>query len=54
MLQLLRFLIFGMPCKHDWELEQSMTPWTNNQKFLYCCKKCGKMKKVKMKIMDII
>jgi hypothetical protein len=50
MLQLLRFLIFGKPCKHEWKLEQEMKPWNNDQRFLYSCKKCGKMKKVKMKI----
>lgn len=50
MLQLLRFLIFGKECKHDWKLEQAMKPWSNDQKFLYSCKKCGKMKIVKMHI----
>lgn len=38
MLQLLRFLIFGKECNHDWKLEQSMEPWSNDQRFLYSCK----------------
>lgn len=50
MIQLLKFLIFGRQCKHEWKLEHKMEPWDNNKLFLYSCQKCGKMKKVQMKI----
>ena len=52
MIQLIRFLIFGKQCKHKWELLESMTPYTNDQRFLYACKECGKMKKIKLVITD--
>lgn len=50
MLQLLRWLIFGKQCKHKWEHESSITPYVNDKKYLYICKECGKMKKVRLKI----
>ena len=52
MLQLIRFLIFGKKCKHEWKIEQDMKPFRNIQIVLYSCKKCGKMKKVKMDLTD--
>jgi hypothetical protein len=47
MLQLLRYLIFGKQCQHQWKLEKEMKPFTNVGMYLYSCQKCGKMKKVK-------
>jgi len=50
MLQLIRFLIFGKQCAHDWQLLESMEPFSNHCLYLYKCSKCGKMKKQRMKI----
>lgn len=52
MLELLRFLIFGKRCLHEWKLEQSMEAYTNCYKYLYICQKCGKMKKTTLYIRD--
>ena len=52
MLQLLKYLIFGKQCNHDWELKQSMEPFTNKAYYLYVCKKCGKFKKIKLHIIS--
>lgn len=53
MLQLFRFLIFGKQCFHQWELEVAMEPWNNDKRYLYICKKCGKFKKVRLRIVNI-
>jgi len=50
MLQLLRFLLFGKRCDHEWKCDKSMQPFRNVERHLYICKKCGKMKNVKLKI----
>lgn len=50
MLQLLRFLIFGKRCNHDWVLDHEMKPFSNAHKYIYICKKCGKIKKVRLNI----
>lgn len=54
MLQLLRFLIFGTRCKHQWELAEKLTPFDNDHQSLYICKECGKMKKVNLKVQNVI
>lgn len=50
MLKLLKWLIFGKPCPHQWKLDQSMTPYRNSHKYVYICQKCGKIKVVKCEI----
>ena len=50
MLQLLRFLIFGKRCNHEWKLEKSLEPFNNHELHLYICQECGRMKKVRLRI----
>ena len=50
MLQLLKFLILGKQCQHDWKLMQSMEPFNNHCQYLYCCTKCGKIIKRELRI----
>jgi len=46
MLQLIKFLIFGKQCQHDWYCDKSMIPYKYAEKHIYICKKCGKIKVV--------
>lgn len=48
MLQLLRYLIFGKQCQHQWKHDREMKPFSNKEKHIYICQKCGKIKTVKM------
>lgn len=50
MIQLIKWLIFGNQCKHDWKLDQEMKPYSNAHRYLYICRKCGKIKVVKVQI----
>jgi hypothetical protein len=50
MLQLLRYLIFGKECKHEWKCDKSLTPYINSEKHIYICQKCGKIKVVSLRI----
>lgn len=50
MLQLLRLLIFGKRCNHEWKCDKTMKAFSNAEKHLYICQKCGRMKKVTMEI----
>ena len=48
MIWLIKFLIFGPQCKHAWKELDSIKPFSNEQKFIYCCEKCGKIKKTSL------
>jgi hypothetical protein len=54
MLWLIKILIFGKMCNHDWILLQKMEPWSNHCLYLYKCSKCGKITKKKLLIRNYV
>ena len=50
MIQLIKYLLFGKQCNHQWKCDKSIVPYRNKEKHIYICQKCGKIKVVKLEI----
>lgn len=43
MLKLIKWLIFGKQCLHDYRIDYRFKPFNNYEKHIYICNKCGKI-----------
>lgn len=49
MIWLLKLLILGKVCAHEWREMYRFQPYSNWHKYVLRCTKCGKIKKITLK-----